>query len=444
MEYILDNKGLLEVVLGSEMRPDTSGNDQQIWDKKDKEARQLIVMCVNEDQDNYLYGAKTACEMWAKLSSVYQEKSTANSLQLKSRFYSLKKASEDSMVQHINKMVELLEELRALGIKVPEEDSIMVLLNSLPDAYRMVKVALRTHEGLTFEKVSARLREAETELEPTEKKKEKAEESAYVSNHKTEQKSSGKNKEKTCFKCQKVGHIAKECKSKGSEKITCFKCGKVGHKSTECKTESKSNAFMVGAMKMEEKGPAKSRSREPWIIDSGASHHLCYKKEEFSELRELSSPTKIVLGDNRVIEATHEGRVDLDLRVGGEIQSATLSKVLYVPEIKKNLFSVVSCVAAGNNLRFTEKGVQIFNNRKKLVGLGYLRDGLWHLKCAGGLHYANMANSAENASIWHRRLGHLTAQNLQLLKTKSLVKGLEEVDFSGLENCEGCLHGKAN
>ena len=74
MEYILDNKGLLEVVLGSEMRPDTSANDQQIWDKKDKEARQLIVMCVNEDQDNYLYGAKTASEMWAKLSSVYQEK----------------------------------------------------------------------------------------------------------------------------------------------------------------------------------------------------------------------------------------------------------------------------------------------------------------------------------------------------------------------------------
>ena len=128
--------------------------------------------------------------------------------------------------------------------------------------------------------------------------------------------------------------------------------------------------------------------------------------------------------------------------VGGEIQSATLSKVLYVPEIKKNLFSVVSCVAAGNNLRFTEKGVQIFNNKNKLVGLGHLRDGLWHLKSVGGLHYANMANSAANASIWHRRLGHLSAQNLQLLKSKSLVKGLEEVDLSGLEECEGCSMGK--
>ena len=114
MEYILDNKGLLEVVLGSEMRPDTSGNDQQIWDKKDKEARQLIVMCVNEDQDNYLYGAKTAREMWAKLSSVFQEKITANSLQLKSWFNSLKKANKDTMVQHINKIVELMEELSAL------------------------------------------------------------------------------------------------------------------------------------------------------------------------------------------------------------------------------------------------------------------------------------------------------------------------------------------
>ena len=62
----------------------------------------------------------------------------------------------------------------------------MVLLNSLGDTYRMLKVALRTHEGLTFERVSARLREAEMELEPTEKKKNEAEESAYVSNQKTE------------------------------------------------------------------------------------------------------------------------------------------------------------------------------------------------------------------------------------------------------------------
>ena len=86
----------------------------------------------------------------------------------------------------------------------------MVLLNSRPDTDRMVKVALRTHEGLTFEKVSARLREAEMELEPTEKKKKEAEESAYVTNQKKEQKSTGNNKEKTCFKSQKVGHIAKE------------------------------------------------------------------------------------------------------------------------------------------------------------------------------------------------------------------------------------------
>ena len=51
MEYILDNKGLLEIVKGSETRPVSDLPSQQVWDKRDKEARQLIVMCVNEDQD---------------------------------------------------------------------------------------------------------------------------------------------------------------------------------------------------------------------------------------------------------------------------------------------------------------------------------------------------------------------------------------------------------
>ena len=204
-----------------------------------------------------------------------------NSLQLKSRFYSLKKENEDSMGEHINKMTKLLEELRALGINIPEEDSVMVLLNSIPDTYQMVKVALRTHEGLTLDKVAARLREAEMELEPMKKSKESGGESAFVSNNKSTMKNSAHNKEKTCFKCQKVGHIARNCRNENSGKFTCFKCGKPGHKAPECKSGSKQNALIVGSIKSGGYGSKMGRTGDPWIIDSGASQHLCHKKGRF-------------------------------------------------------------------------------------------------------------------------------------------------------------------
>ena len=70
---------------------------------------------------------------------------------------------------------------------------------------------------------------------------------------------------------------------------------------------------------------------------------------------------------------------------------------------------------------------------------GNVRLTLIHsLFCIRCVRYANMADFEVNSSIWHPRLGHLSAPNPSIIESKSLVG----VDISGLEDCEGCSTGK--
>ena len=54
--------------------------------------------------------------------------------------------------------------------------------------------------------------------------------------------------------------------------------------------------------------------REPaldWILDSGATCHICNSKELFADFEVLSKPKKINLGDEHSLEAVGMGRVEV-------------------------------------------------------------------------------------------------------------------------------------
>ena len=69
--------------------------------------------------------------------------------------------------------------------------------------------------------------------------------------------------------------------------------------------------------------------REPaneWIIDSGATCHICNSRGCFEEFRPLSQPQKVTLGDGRSLEAIGMGVVEVKLmgsqRLEGWVKSS--------------------------------------------------------------------------------------------------------------------------
>src|SRR5207302_6046259 len=72
-----------------------------------------------------------------------------------------------------------------------------------------------------------------------------------------------------------------------------------------------------------------------WVIDSGASHHMCYEKNLFRTLQALPTPIRISMGDGSSIIATASGIISLQL------PSTSISiQALFVPQLQYCLLSV--------------------------------------------------------------------------------------------------------
>ena len=62
---------------------------------------------------------------------------------------------------------------------------------------------------------------------------------------------------------------------------------------------------------------ANKQADTEWIIDSGATCHVCHDRSLFTELQNLKQPLDIILGDGHTLKATGCGTVILMLECGG-------------------------------------------------------------------------------------------------------------------------------
>jgi hypothetical protein len=104
--------------------------------------------------------------------------------------------------------------------------------------------------------------------------------------------------------------------------------------------------------------PATNSRSEPvecceWLIDSGASQHLCNTRAWFADLEPVTG-IKVQLGDNRFISATGRGHINVDIPINGRLEPAVFSDVLYVPDIAANLLSVSKMTQSGLRLSFNK------------------------------------------------------------------------------------------
>ena len=74
----------------------------------------------------------------------------------------------------------------------------------------------------------------------------------------------------------------------------------------------------------------------PWLLDSGASHHVTADLNNLMLHAPYDSPNDIVIGDGTRLNITHAGTTSLST----SSNSFTLHNVLSVPHMKRNLISI--------------------------------------------------------------------------------------------------------
>ena len=200
----------------------------------------------------------------------------------------------ESIQGHIKKLTEIFNELAAIEAQLDEEDKVVQLLASLPEAFDTLVTALEANEKVpAMETVIERL------LYEERKSKDRQSESTgtidQAESLATRVKPKWKRSGVRCHNCGKLGHIQRNCYAAERQPT-----GSEMKKSERFKS-SRSGAS-VGLLASTHTALAAESNKDStvnWIIDSGATCHICCNKSMFLELKTLEAPEIVTLGDGR-------------------------------------------------------------------------------------------------------------------------------------------------
>ena len=185
-----------------------------------------------------------------------------------------------------------------------------------------------------------------------------------------------------------------------------------------------------------------SVSRGNWIVDSGATCHMCNDRAQFVDFKELSNTQEVTLGDGHTLNGKGIGTVRIEtLLPDGKSQKCRLEKVLYVPDLSYNLLSVSKAAEAGHTTKFSGTGCEILDGKKKVTAFATKVGSLYYLE-----YYrkeeANATNDNNKERLWHRRYGHVGETNLRKLTKHKMVEKFDYDAQKQIGFCESCIGGK--
>ena len=244
--------------------------------------------------------------VWKKLRYQFQKKTWANRLALRRKLHTLQLKDGESVQDHIKAMTELFNELTAVGDVISEDDRVVYLLASLPDSFGALVTAFEANEEVPrMEIVTERL------LHTERKQKEKtgadfSEQKALVNQQQVNMKGP------KYHKGGKHGHIKRYCRSTFVDTFVDKSQYKYKQKANAAESkhvESSSDSESVGLVVQH--AMTSHFKKTAWIIDSGATCHMCNDKSAFIKYEELQTPLEVVLGDGYKVDAIGNGTVIL-------------------------------------------------------------------------------------------------------------------------------------
>lgn len=136
MEIIFRTEKILDVVDGNTTRPATTEVEKRkAWDENNLKGMLIISMGLEYSQLQTVIACDTAAQMWNRLKSVHEQRSSVNKVTLKQQFFNYRMNPNESIAQHISKIESMALALADVDERVTDVDKIAKTLESLPNSY---------------------------------------------------------------------------------------------------------------------------------------------------------------------------------------------------------------------------------------------------------------------------------------------------------------------
>jgi len=352
MSLLFEKKDIKDVVDGTEVKPEeTDVAAHKSWRKKDSDARYYIASTIDKRFTKHILHTKTAKEMWEKICNLFEGKSEVQITILQKKLHNLKLDPDEKVSDYVTRACNLEAQLESAGDRGVSDAMLQtMLIGGLPSVkysgflfgWNCKPKADKTLLNLEAELVSAE------ELISTQDEEVTAMTASASSKDKTHKKFTEKNKRKfegQCFYCKKAGHRKFECSKFKSDKTKEeMKKMRISDKITKNKRAEKEDetedAVLLACTSAAEAG------EQTWLADSGASYHMARDKSVFESMK-TPEMSYITLGDKSRIPVVGQGDVKVEACVNGKWKSCRLTNVLYVPDLRTNLFSFSQCTDHG-------------------------------------------------------------------------------------------------
>ena len=473
IRVILISHEVFDVVDGTVTKPAVPGQDAteaqrtqftkdlKEFNKKDGVAQKFIVTSMERQPMTHILSCKSGKEMWDKLHAIYENRTDASVHVLQQKWFSFKKNPSHDIATHISKIEDLCYTLRGLNEDISESMMITKIIMTLPSNFNHFRSAWDSAatDQKTLANLTSRLIMEETRMSV----QENSESSALVvdNGNKNSRKNASKFNSYKGHKNQKEKSEHNDMKNR-EKQGSCWNCGRFSHKRRDCwhlpgnsqrpETSSSRRPYnnkplddkdaLVGEMLFSRSGDERSSA---WFLDSGASQHISSQREYFSSYERIDR-LAVRLGDGHIVYAEGMGRIDVLAYNGKTWVRKYLSNVLYILELKYNLFSMGASLA--KNMTFESNKIKCAfykDNEIAVVGEKLENNNLFTMKIkvdkVENSYFANesadIVLEKNTLQIWHERLAHQNYTHVKNFLKNNKIKINESVEF-----CDACALGK--
>lgn len=437
------------------------------WNEAELKAVNYIYSAITNKQLEYLGDEASAYQIFKKFDSMYSKESTALQIVRRNGLETIKLSSFQNVTSFFDQFEKAVNELKAAGAEVTEQEKLRYLLRALPRSYSYIGdlIGVLPEEERTVEYLKSKITlKAAEEQEYQETNDEQCDRSMNKSNAFVSE-MRGK-----CFQCGKTGHYKKDYVQFNNARQygrngqyrgwSCDRGGpRRGFRGGRGRGDSRGAAFAVGTFVTQVNASEINRNEEvsqnkiTWLLDSGCTDHIINNENLFSDYEILKIPVDVKLGDGKILKATKRGTVHVKFKVYSGSSNVCLPNVYFVKDMLQNLMSY-SKITTNNKIVSSGNITKMYNPYNQLIATAYKQDNLFVMtgsidnRRKYGSSNSNAVNYARNVDgmsvkeKWHRMLGHINFNYLNTLCKNELLKDLPLDIEQDYMKCEICIRSK--